>query len=151
MPGLVSLSIRVFRIYVSVVTLCTSVTAAEPGFPAVRAGVWELHAERVLPDGNSQNWARKAEYCQTPKLLFQSYWGLGSVERAVCRFESTESASSQYRIISECMIRGVGRVESDARITLIGDTAFRLAVDVLEGIQHYHATESGKRIGDCKP
>jgi hypothetical protein len=146
---MISLSTRASALFLLAISLCASAATAELGFPAVRAGVWELHAERVLPNGKSQRWTRKAEYCRDPKLIFQGYWGLGSVERAGCRFESTELTGNQYRVTSECMIRGVGRVESDARITVTDDTAFELEVDVREGPQHYRATERGQRIGDC--
>jgi hypothetical protein len=147
--SMISRSTRASGLFVLAISFCASMATAEPGFPAVRSGVWQLRAERVLPDGKSQSWTRTAEYCRNPNLLFQGYWGLGAVERGGCRFETTEPTGNRYRITSECMVRGVGRVESDAKITLTDDTAFRLEVDVCEGPRHYHATESGQRIGDC--
>jgi hypothetical protein len=145
---MIPLSTSASGLFLLAISLCASTATAELGFPAVRAGVWELHAERVLPNGKSQTWTRKAEYCRNPKLIFQGYWGLGSVGRAGCRFESSELTGNQYRVTSECMIRGV-RAESDARITVTDDTAFELEVDVREGRQHYRAIERGQRIGDC--
>jgi hypothetical protein len=127
------------------------VMAAESEFPPVRGGLWELQAVRVLPSGKSQKWTMQTRYCQDAGLMFQGYWGLGILDKAGCRFESTKLSDNRYRITSECMVRRAGKATSEGTVTLSGDDAFELEMDVQEGKRRYHATERGRRLGDCSP
>jgi len=124
-------------------------TADDTAFPRVKGGIWELSAERTLPGGNVQTWIRKARHCQNPSLLFQGYWGLAGVEKGGCRFKPMKMSESRYRIDSECMLRGAGKAVAESKITLTGDSAFEMEVDVFERGRHFRATESGRLIADC--
>lgn len=125
--------------------------AAESEFPPIRSGLWEMHAVRVLPSGKSQKWTMQTRYCQDASLAFQGYWGLGILNKAGCRFESSKLSDNRYRVTSECMVRRAGKATSEGTVTLTGDDAFELEMDVQEGKRHYHATERGRRLGDCSP
>jgi hypothetical protein len=125
--------------------------ATEPQFPPLRGGLWELQSVRGLPSGKSQKWTQQSRACPDANLLFQGYWGLGILEKAGCRFESTQLPDNRYRIASECMVRGVGRATSEGTVTLSGDEAFDLDIHVQEGKRRYHATQHGRRMGDCAP
>jgi hypothetical protein len=125
--------------------------AADVVFPKIRSGIWELTAVRTLPNGKVQTWKQNVRECRQVGSPFQGYWGLGIVEKRGCAFESTEKPDGTYKISSKCAVRGPGVASSEATVRLIGDDAFEMVVDVLEGRRHYHATQIGRLTGACPP
>lgn len=129
---------------------CTAYSLEQSKWPVVKAGVWETTSTRTSPDGETQTWTLKSRRCPDTTLLFRGYWGLGTLERAGCRFEPSRRSDSQFTIKSECNVRGVGLALTEATVTLKSDSEFYVEVLVHEGPKEYRARQTARLIGACE-
>jgi hypothetical protein len=141
--------LREARVVVVVGVACSVTSGVDAQWPPIKPGVWELSASRTLTDRKTQSWKRQSRSCDDPTLLFKGYWGLGILEKAGCQYRSVKVSEGQFKITSECMIRGAGRATSEATVVLKEDREFQMTVHVNEGQQVYKITENGVRVADC--
>ena len=62
---------------------------------------------------------------------------------------SSKLSESTFRVTSECALRAGETAVSEATVTMDGNSAFAMAVEVREGGLRYRATEIGRRIAAC--
>ena len=118
-------------------------------WPPVRSGIWTLESTRILPSGKERRWSATQQACHASADLFMTYWGLGRLKEAGCRYYARKLSSNKYEIDSECMVGRYGKVESKAIIDVPNDDTFQQRVTVKEGPNTYSAQQTGKRLADC--
>lgn len=138
----------VVMLILSEVWACPSF-ASSLEWPPTKRGIWELKANRKLVGGKAQSWSRTTRQCIDPSLMFRGYWGLGSVDKAGCQFESQKLPNGGFKITSKCPMRHNGISTSEALVTLRGDSEFEMQVNVTEGKKQYVGDEAGRRVKDC--
>lgn len=120
-------------------------------WPVLETGTWQLESTRILPGGRTQHWNETVSQCSDARALLAGYWGLGIVERAGCRQFSAKSNPTRFKIVSECMVRHIGKATSEAIVTVKSQDDFEVDVRVTEGKKKYRASQSGHRLSACDP
>lgn len=120
-------------------------------WPPLRNGVWALESTRVLPTGTEHQWRAKQTACHSAADLFMTYWGLGKLEQAGCRYYARKLSPTEYEVNSECMVRHHGRIDSRALIKLLNQDSYEEKVTLREGSNTYSARQIGRRVAECEP
>jgi hypothetical protein len=123
-----------------------------PGeWPQIRPGVWSIETTRVLPNGRTKHAGGTAPICGggDTSTLFIGYWGGGKVEMAGCRHIPTKLADDKFKIVNECIVRGLAAPSRGEMEVTIHPNAFEVQGTVKEGKKVYRVTRVGRRLSDC--
>jgi hypothetical protein len=88
--------------------------------------------------------------CGDASTTFMGYWGGGIVEMAGCRYTATRVADERFKIVTECIVRGLAKPShAETEVTMHGAEAFEMKGTVKEGKKTYGVTQVGRRLSDC--
>ena len=129
--------------------------AAEPlvpgAWPPIKPGIWNIETTRVLPNGKTKHAGGSAPICGGGDTsgLFIGYWGGGIVEIAGCRHIATKLADDKFKIVNECIVRGLATPSHGEMEVTMHPDAFEVHGTVKEGKKIYRVTRVGRRLSDC--
>jgi hypothetical protein len=122
-----------------------------PGdWPPIKLGIWKIDTTRILPNGKTRRSGGSGPVCGDASTTFLGYWGRGIVEMAGCRYTATRVADERFKIVTECIVRGLAKPShAETEVTMHGPEAFEMKGTIREGKKTYRVTQVGRRLSDC--
>jgi hypothetical protein len=88
--------------------------------------------------------------CGDASATFIASCGGGIVEIGGCRYNATRVADERFKIVTECIVRGLTRPSrAEIDVTMHGPESFEMAGTVREGKKIYRVSQLGRRLSSC--
>jgi hypothetical protein len=131
--------------------LARAVEPLLPGeWPPIKPGIRSIETTRVLPNGKTKHAGGTGPICGgDTSALFIGYWGGGIVEMAGCRHIPTKLADDKFKIVNECIVRGLAKPSRGEMEVTMHPNGFEEHGTVREGNQVYRVTRIGRRLSEC--
>ena len=131
--------------------LAGAIEPVVPGeWPPIKLGIWKIDTTRVLPNGRKRHSGGSGPVCGDASTTFIGYWGGGIVEREGCQYKATRVADERFKIVTECIVRGLTRPSrAEIDVTMHGPESFEMAGTVREGKKIYRVSQLGRRLSSC--